>query len=579
MTGRPPRDLPAPQHDGGLVRRTEITADMQRRDGNTYEEQTRRHEAPTIDVEITDEGSARTHRERGSQQTSGQVPAIDWATQLRRDMAYSANSYLNSVRSTDMRHMRRQADLESRLDDLQGKHKAYASMMVLSTLIPLRNGITMTSVAESVGMGVTMWMLSPNFRKQTKSFARDARMALEDMSEARRRSKLADQHEKIDKYREKHNGNLSPSMARRLARIELEERDGRIPFNETSAALTHLGLSEAAFMQMREAGADPKAIQDNYDRLMGRLWEDVERDGLDPKKVQTVSRIIMGQRMKVEPQLANAFVETAHGEIDMNMTEKFDPTTGMYDRSWDGTWSSRMGEPVTGGSFTVRPPYTEMQHEMALSSCMAREMEQAVRNDNLVDLNQSLLAYGSAGMIRDQHLDVNAVSGPMGEKVRRARRSLDAMDVDGFSRREQQDIYADSFVHAMDMIAKAHPDIERHWAQQYGSQWRAEMRDFATDPEETYSRWQRGEFYSDSRETPGHDNPHVDPHADRMREDKSRRRWQAYNRSRDNQEYNAHDTSEFSADKDFELNDVDDGFDMGGYDSNGYDSDGPELSL
>lgn len=62
-----------------------------------------------------------------------------------------------------------------------------------------------------------------------------------------------------------------------------------------------------------------------------------------------------------------------------------------------------------------------------------------------------------------------------------------------------------------------------------------------------------------------------------MREDSKRRR-SAYNRARDNQEYNAHDTSAFSADTNFELNDVDDGFDMGGYDRSN-DNDGFEPSL
>ena len=88
------------------------------------------------------------------------------------------------------------------------------------------------------------------------------------------------------------------------------------------------------------------------------------------------------------------------------------------------------------------------------------------------------------------------------------------------------------------------------------------MRDFAASPEETYNRWQRGEFYSDPRESPGHDNAHADAHTERMRSDKERRRH-AYNRARDNQEYNEHETNAFTAETDFELNDVDDGFEMG----------------
>lgn len=504
-------------------------------------------------------------------------PALDWAQQLRLDMRYHADGYLHALSQVNLKSMKRKADIASRMNDLQGKHKAYASMMVLSALVPLKDGVSMTAVAESVGMGVTMWMLSPNFRQQVKSFARDARMAVEDMAEARRRSQSKQLHDKADRHREKHGGELPPSLKRRLARIEAKERNGRIPFNEASAALTHLGLSEAMFNQMRQPGVDPAEVQEGYAHLMERFWDDVHKDGLDPEKVNTVSRMLMGQRMSYEPHWANAFVETAHGEVDMDMVETVDAQTGEPHRMWTGIWSTRMGEPIVGGSFTVRPPYNEMQHELSLSTCMAREMERAALNGNIADLNESLLAYGSAWSVRDKNLDVHSVPGAMGEKIRRARRGLDAMEFDGFDRDAQRDIYATSFVHAMDMVAKVHPDIERHWAQQYGSQWRSEMRDFAATPEETYNRWQRGEFYSDARESPGHDNAHADPHTERMREDSKRRR-SAYNRARDNQEYNAHDTSAFSADTDFELNDVDDGFDMGGYDRLN-DNDGFEPSL
>ncbi len=72
-------------------------------------------------------------------------------------------------------------------------------MMVFSALVPLKDGVSMKAVAESVGMGVTMWMLSPNFRQQAKSFARDARMAVEDMAEARRRSQMKQLHDQADR--------------------------------------------------------------------------------------------------------------------------------------------------------------------------------------------------------------------------------------------------------------------------------------------------------------------------------------------------------------------------------------------
>ena len=133
-------------------------------------------------------------------------PALDWAQQLRLDMRYHADGYLHALSQINLKTMKRKADIASRMNDLQGKHKAYASMMVLSALVPLKDGVSMTAVAESVGMGVTMWMLSPNFRQQVKSFARDARMAVEDMAEARRRSQSKQLHDQADRHREKHGG-------------------------------------------------------------------------------------------------------------------------------------------------------------------------------------------------------------------------------------------------------------------------------------------------------------------------------------------------------------------------------------
>lgn len=535
---RPPRELPAPRY-GGEPRKPAVEEDT----------------TETIVIDPVIEPDPVPTPVQG-------VPRLDWGQQLRREMRSHADGYLHALKQVNLKGERRKADLASRANDLKGKHKAYASMMVLSALVPLKDGVSMSAVAESLGMGVTMWLLSPNFRQQVGSFTRDARMAIEDMANARRKHQREQVNRDIQEHKEKHGGELPWSLKRRLERIEASERGDRLPFNEMSAALTHIGLSEAAFEQMRAPGADPAEVQENYDRLMERFWDDVQLDGLDVGRVSALSRMFVGQRMAYEPEWAYRFVETAHGEVDMDMTEQIDPRTGELGRTWSGKWSTRAGESVISGAFTVRPPQSDMQHEMSLSVTMAREMERAALNGNLVDLNETLMAYGSAWFVRDKALDTQAIPGQMGEKIRRAQRGLEAMEFDGFGRDLQRDVYSTSFVHAMELVAKAHPDIERHWAQQYGSQWRAEMRDFAASPEETYNRWQRGEYYSDPRESPGHDNAHADAHTERMRSDKERRRH-AYNRARDNQEYNEHETSAFEAETDFELNDVDDGFEMG----------------
>lgn len=328
---RPPRELPAPRY-GGEPRKPAV-------DENVTE---------TIVIEPVIEPDPAPTPVQG-------VPRLDWGQQLRREMRSHADGYLHALKQVNLKGERRKADLASRANDLKGKHKAYASMMVLSALVPLKDGVSMSAVAESLGMGVTMWLLSPNFRQQVGSFTRDARMAIEDMANARRKHQREQVNRDIQEHKEKHGGELPWSLKRRLERIEASERGDRLPFNEMSAALTHIGLSEAAFEQMRAPGADPAEVQENYDRLMERFWDDVQLDGLDVGRVSALSRMFVGQRMAYEPEWAYRFVETAHGEVDMDMTEQVDPRTGELGRTWSGKWSTRMGESVISGAFTVRP--------------------------------------------------------------------------------------------------------------------------------------------------------------------------------------------------------------------------------
>lgn len=464
-----------------------------------------------------------------------------WRRDLQDRTTQATRDYIESLQKIDQKNMKYNMAIEDRMNDLKGKHKAFASMMVLSTIIPLRNGINVASVAQSAGMGVTMWLFSPEFRKQTKTFLREAKIAMKDMSDSRKKNKQ-EKLQDLAETRSDKDGNLPPSLERRLARIQKKRNDGRVPFNETSAALTLQGLSEAAYKQMREPGTTPEEIEEikkNNQDLMERFWQDVQADGLEPSQVQYAARHILMSRIKDEPELADKYVELSHGEFEAK----------------DGEWVSRMGERVDGGMFTLRPPMTLEEHEAALTSMMVRQMQHDVDQGTMMDFNDSMVALAAVRHMRENGFDLDAIPGSRGDKLRLAQKGFAAMENDGFTFEEQCDIYIASHYNAARFVIDRNEGLEDQWLKEYKSQAKEEMSEFKHDPKAAYERWRDGEFYPKGFETT----------------DTRYRAPRTYDDARANQELNEAETSPLGPEKDLGLRDRStDGFQMGG---DGYDQD------
>jgi len=566
---RRPRELPAPDHGYGLVRAPGTAwtrpGDQRHHEGlhDQFDEEGRlRTDDDTIiiDMDPVDTTEFDTDgiidAEIGEDETpTTKMPPLkdparsreqDWAARLRRDTVRAEHDYVRSLRGIDLKHQRSESLRRSRENDLKGKHKAYASMMVLSCLVPLRNGVNVKSVGQLVGMSTTMWMLSPAFRKQCGSFSRDALAAIDEAHGRHQQRKRNRQHDRIDRWRDRNpDSELPPRLARRLRRIETMDRDGRVPFTERSAALTHMALTESAFYQMRQPGADSEQIRKGYDELMKSFWKDVSVDGLSVDAVHGVERDLIGQRMLFEPQFASVFNETAFGQVHQRTTDVIDAETGALGREWDGEWVTGDGQTVNGGTFTLRDPVKEddlnsqAQVEMSISQTIYRDMERACTEGDLRGLNGVILGYGAAWGARN--LDLSNAGGPTADPLRSGQRIMRSMQVDGLSDDSRKLIYADGFVRAMDNVGKTFPEVEAMWAAQYGESWREQMRELARDPQSVFNSWQEqgGMSQAPQPETPF---PTGHSEKDPLAGDRNRRRARTYQRARTNQGYNEQDT-------------------------------------
>jgi len=418
---------------------------------------------------------------------AGKAPVVppapaDPSAALKAAVTAAGKSYMADFVRADL--LKKGKTQEQRRAELSGIHKSYVSMMVLSCLQPLGEGINAQSVLSMVGMGTAMWMLSPNFRTQVGHFRDQMKDAVTAKIEERRESGL----DKVISTAAKKGADGKPLSQRwqdRLDRAERAKRGGREAYTAQSAGMTEVALGESAYQAMRQEGADVDAILTSYKSFMGTLYEQAHEDGIDAEEIARASRVIIGLRMVEEPELAAVFGELGHGQFAKSAPREVRISgTGEIRHVWSGEFESRLGQKIEAGSFEPRLPMDAAKHQAAIAETMAGDMIALTAQGGADGLNTGVVSYAAAWGLRARP-DFDALSSantPLGERLRASSLMLASMHADGISPEEQQRIYSNAYVDAMETISARYPEVEEEWGAKFGTNWRENMRSFVGDP-------------------------------------------------------------------------------------------------
>jgi hypothetical protein len=438
-----------------------------------------------------DRDSRRSERERqrneawDARREAANLPASAPAgpTTLRQAVDFAGKAYMAELKRAKILADRKTP--KERASQLTGIHKSYVSMMVLSCLEPLREGISAKSVLSVVGMGSAMWMLSPNFRNQVGDFRDQMKETISSKIDERRQSKL----DKVitGAAEQKADGTpLSQKWQTKLDRAERATRGGRDAYTAQSAGMTEVALTENAYAAMREEGADVEAIQINYSSLLNTLYDQAHEDGVDASEVAQAARVVVGLRLVEEPELASVFGELAHGQFAKSAPREVRLSgTDETARVWTGEFESRLGQKVEAGSFGVRAPMNANEHQAAIADTMTADMISLTRQLGADGLNMGVVSYAAAWGLKDRpdYASMAGMDNPLGERLRTSALMLTSMNSDGISDSEQQRIYSNAYVDAMENVSALYPQVEQEWAAKFGTNWRDNMRSFVSDPE------------------------------------------------------------------------------------------------
>lgn len=443
---------------------------------------------------------------------------------LRSETILAGEKYMASLR--DSKILVPGFNDEGREREFDAMHQVYMQMMMQSCLKPLTRGVNPNSIIQAAGMMIAMRMLSPDFRKEMDSYLGPFRDTVTERMEARTRSmgviaenraanhnRLLDAHTQKEAQRRQRAGlalgeefiegreakktsrgdYLSKKWQRRLDDLERRERGNREMFTPTSAAMTEVALMENAFWKMRDPSQDSKQIHASYKAMRKRLRDQMDADGVERTEVVRRARMIIGERMDSEPELRLMFNGLAHGRISKAPAhpERMAGTDRVRE-VWTGEFDDHLGHQIPAeGMFTLRQPMTADEHQVQLAETMKAAMLDGIHRCDPQALAGSVMGYMIGFAAKKQGLDTRGLPPVLQQRFDQSENMLAAMDIDAIPAEEQQRVYSNAYVDAVEQINKEDADFGHELKLALGEDWEARMRDAIEDPHAFFAEQRR----------------------------------------------------------------------------------------
>ncbi|MFJ6484208.1 MULTISPECIES: hypothetical protein [unclassified Streptomyces] len=430
---------------------------------------------------------------------------------LRAETRLAGEKYMASLR--DSKLFVPGFNDEERTQDLGVMHHVYMQMMMQSCLKSLSRGVNANSVIQAVGMVMTMRMLAPDFKKEMDSYLQPLKDKVQERIDTRARGMVAFAESDIahrqrifkdlpsDARRERLIGSTDPrdhltkKWRRRFDAMQHRERGHREMFTPDSAAMTEVALMENAFWKMREPGADVGLIRDGYRAMRKRLHEQMSEDGLERREVVQRARMIIGERMEYEPELRTMFNGVAHGRIvKAPAHEQQIAGSDRVHTVWSGEFDDQLGQRLPeDGMFTLRRPMDADAHQVQLAETMKTSLLNALGRGDQEAYGGNMLGYLVGFAAQKQGLDTSGLPDMLQHRLDQSEVMIASMDIDGLPPEEQQRVYSNAYVDAMEAVNEEYPDLEAQLKRSLGENWQQTLQTAVDDP---------GAFFEEQRLKP-----------------------------------------------------------------------------
>ncbi|MFD7668094.1 hypothetical protein [Streptomyces sp. NPDC059788] len=430
---------------------------------------------------------------------------------LRAETRLAGEKYMASLR--DSKLLVPGFNDDERTQELSVMHHVYMQMMMQSCLKPLSRGVNANSVVQAVGMVMAMRMLAPDFKREMDSYLQPLKDKIQERIDSRTRGMVAAaesgishrqrifkdvpsgaRHERLIGSTDPRD-HLTKKWQKRFDAMQHRERGHREMYTPDSAAMTEVALMENAFWKMREPGADAGLIRDSYMAMRKRLHEQMGEDGLERQEVVQRARMIIGERMEYEPELRTMFNGVAHGRIvKAPAHEERIAGSDRVRTVWSGEFDDQLGQRLPeDGMFTLRRPMDANAHQVQLGETMKTSMLNALGRGDQGGYAGNMLGYLVGFAAQKQGLDTSGLPGMLQHRLDQSEVMIASMDIDGLASEEQQRVYSNAFVDAMEAVNETYPDLGAELKRSLGENWQQTLQTAVDDP---------GAFFEEQRLRP-----------------------------------------------------------------------------
>ncbi|MFJ5071285.1 hypothetical protein ACIQC7_33190 [Kitasatospora sp. NPDC088556] len=430
---------------------------------------------------------------------------------LRAETRLAGEKYMASLR--DSKLLVPGFNDAERTRDLGVMHHVYMQMMMQSCLKPLSRGVNANSIIQAVGMVMTMRMLAPDFKKEMDSYLQPLKDKIQERIDTRTRGMVASAESGIahrqrifhdvpsDARRWRLVGSTDPrdhlttKWRKRFDAMQHRERGHREMFTPDSAAMTEVALMENAFWKMREPGADTGLIRDSYWAMRKRLHEQMSEDGLERQEVVQRARRIIGERMEYEPELRTMFNGVAHGRIvKAPAHEERIAGSDRVRTVWSGEFDDQLGRRLPEDAmFTLRRSMDADAHQIQLAETMKTSLLDAMARGDQEGYGGNMLGYLVGFAAQKQGLDTSGLPDMLQHRLDQSEVMIASMDIDGLPPEDQQRVYSNAYVDAMEAVNEKYPDLEAELKRTLGENWQQTLQAAVDDP---------GAFFEEQRRKP-----------------------------------------------------------------------------
>lgn len=411
-----------------------------------------------------------------------------WLRDMRAGLRDADRQYMDSLRASHIVVPGYGED--QKLREVDALQKVHTRMMMQMCMMPLQRGVSVNSVVQAATTMSALMVLSPAMRAEAGEKAVEVRDYVREKADERTRKHADKVQGKAARGELTAQGiastdpedHLSKRWRKRIEDLDRRQRGNREMFTLETAAMTEVGLMDSAYWRMREPGTDPDEVHSSYRSMRRLLHEQMADDGLDRAEVIARARVIIGQRMDVEPEVRTMFNGMAHGRMQKSGPHTVRlPNSDRTVQAWTGEFEDHLGHALPDdGVFVLRKPQNADEHQVRLAQTMSRSIADSLDRGDARDLQSDLYCYPVAFAAQQHGLSTEDLPTGMQHRVNQAQTMIATMASDGLSPDQQREAFSNAYVDAVNEVMTSTPDFEQRLGVTLGHGW-----------DETLARMQR----------------------------------------------------------------------------------------